>query len=153
MPTHALAGHLAIITASLTVVLALVYALRPDARRGMRMPLLVGVVLNACMTIWATLAGGDLYDQFQAANADVQALTTPHAEQGDWLAVASLVLAILVTVMAFRRLSPQRPTSGAAHAVAASALIVNALVVAWYLATTPGLAMQSVWSHHQIWGG
>ena len=83
----------------------------------------------------------------------MQASTLPHAKQGDWLAVASFFLAVVVVVLVFWRLSPARRAAGTAHAVAVGVLVANAALVAWYTVTTLQLAMRSVWSNHQLWGG
>jgi anaerobic C4-dicarboxylate transporter len=159
MPTHAVAGHLAIISAPVVAVLAFLYALRPGARRMLRLPLLAGVVVNACLTIWATLAGGPLYRELRALAesaepvVDLRTSTLPHAKQGDWLTVASFLLAVVVVVLVFWRLSPARRAAGTAHVVAVGVLVMNAALVAWYTVTTLQLAMRSVWSNHQLWGG
>ena len=157
MPIHAIAGHLALVTAPLAALLALVYAARPEGRGAVRVPLLVAVLLNTGVTIWSATSGSPLYGRLRelagGAAAGFQAQALPHAKRGDLLTLVSLVLAVLVVVLVFRRLAPGRPASGAGHAVAAGTLGIAALLVAWLTASTQWLATQSVWSHHQLWGG
>src|SRR3954447_5929332 len=151
MPIHVVAGHLVIIAAPISVLVALVYALRPAARAGMRWPLLVSAVLSCGLAIWAEDAGSALYDRLEQApvapgRAAQVAQLYAHAKAADLLSVASFVLAVLVVVLVFWRLSPRRTAAGSPHAIAAGLLVVAALAVAWYTADTLVLAMQAVWS-------
>lgn len=149
MPVHVIAGHLVIIAAPLSVLLALVYALWPRARAGVRWPLLVSAVLSFALAVWAEVLGSDLYhrlEQSGSAPPGAVAQAYLHAKAGDLLTVSTLVLAVLVAVLVFWRLSPRRAPAGGPHAIAAGLLVVGALAVAWYTADTLALAMQAVWS-------
>jgi hypothetical protein len=140
MPVHIIAGHLVIITAPISVLVALVYALRPAARAGMRWPLLVSAGLSFGLAIWAEQAGSELYDRLKQAPAASPA--TPdqaaevarayvHAKAGDLLTVTTLVLAVVAVVVAFWPLSPRRTAAGGSHPIAAAVLVIAALAVAW----------------------
>ena len=153
MPVHIVAGHLVIIAAPLSVLLALVYALRPGSRAGMRWPLLISAGLSFGLAVFAEQAGSDLYDRLkQAPGREAEAAQAYlHAKAGDLLTVSTLVLAVLVVVLVFWRLSPSRTAAGGPHAIAAGLLVVGALAVAWYTADTLVLAMQAVWSDQASW--
>jgi hypothetical protein len=151
MPAHVVAGHLVIVSAPIAVLIALVYALRPPARTALRVPLLVSVAANLALAIWAAVAGSQLHQALQASRPDAGhaaelALAHLHAKAGDALTVASLVLAAVAAVLAWRRLSPHRTASGRGHAVAAAVLVLSALAVAWFTVDTIGLALEAVWS-------
>jgi hypothetical protein len=148
MPVHVVAGHLVIIAAPISVLLALVYALRPASRAGMRWPLLVSTALSFALAVWAAIVGSDLYDQMKQTAADPAQIAQAyaHAEAGDLLTVSTLVLAALVVGLVFWRLSPRRTPTGGPHVLAAGLLVVAALAVAWYTADTLALAMQAVWT-------
>jgi hypothetical protein len=151
MPVHVLAGHLVIIAAPISVLLALVYALRPAARAGMRWPLLISAVLSFGLAVWAEQAGSALFDQVKQAPAGpAQAAEIAqaylHVKAGDLLTVTTLVLAVLVVVLVFWRLSPARTAAGGPHRIASGLLVIAALAVAWYTADTLVLGMQAVWS-------
>lgn len=148
MPLHVVAGHLVIIAAPIAVLLALVYALRPAARAGMRWPLLVAAVLTFGLAAWAAVGGSDFYGELKAGAGGPSevARTYLHAKAGDLLTVATLVLAVVVVALVFWLLSPRRAAAGVPHAIAAGALVLSALAVAWYTADTLVLAMEAVWA-------
>jgi hypothetical protein len=151
MPVHVIAGHLVIIAAPISALVALVYALRPAARAGMRWPLLVSTLLSFALAIWAEQAGSELYDRLQQAPATPDhaaevARAYAHAKAGDLLTVTTLVLAVVAVVVVFWRLSPRRTAAGGTHPIAAAVLVLAALAVAWYTADTLALALQAVWS-------
>src|SRR4051794_4015579 len=149
MPVHVIVGHLVIISAPISVLLALVYATRPKARAGMRWPLVVSAVLSFALAVWAEVLGSDLYHQLEQAGPARAGAVAPaylHAKAGDLLTVSTLVLAVLVVGLVFWRLSPRRTATGGPHALAAGLLVVGALAVAWYTADTLALAMQAVWT-------
>src|SRR3954447_17487878 len=151
MPVHVVVGHLVIIAAPISVLVALVYALRPAARPGMRWPLLVSAGVSFGLAVWAEDAGSALFEQLELApvtsgRTGEAAQAYPHAKAADLLSGASFVLAALVVVLVFWRLSPRRTATGGPHAIAAGLLVVAALAVAWYTADTLALAMQAVWA-------
>lgn len=156
MPIHALAGHLVIITAPLTALLALVYAWRPRTRAGMRSPLIVVSALNMALAVWAETAGAALLRQLriaaEAANQELPAITLAHAHQADRLSVASFALSVAVLAFVWRLLSPRR-TRSRGTLVAACVLTACALAIGWFTATTLSDALRSVWAHHTLWQG
>jgi hypothetical protein len=148
MPVHVLAGHLVLLTAPVATLMSLAYALLPRTRGALRWPLLAAVALNCALAIWAAGAGSELYRQLVTApGTPAQA----HAKAGDWLAVASVSVALLSLALVFWRLAPRRPASGVGHAAAVAVLTVSAVAVGSTTVSTLIPALESVWSHHEIW--
>ena len=96
MPVHAAIAHLAVIIAPLTAFVALAYALRPAARRGMRWPLVIGSALSIAAIVWTAEVGGDLLTALKAGAASrgttLPAEVTTHAHGSDVLFLAVLAL-------------------------------------------------------------
>ncbi|GII06011.1 hypothetical protein [Planobispora takensis] len=156
MPVHVLAGHLVIVTAPLTALLALLYAWRPAVRRGLRLPLVAAGVLNLAAALWAEQAGSALYEELTAtarrAGRQLPPTVLSHAHQGDALAVSCFVLAVTVLVVVRRALAPGRERG--TGAIVASGVLSAAVIAVWiFTATTLVQALQAVWSHHTLWQG
>ncbi|GAA2216214.1 hypothetical protein GCM10009850_116830 [Nonomuraea monospora] len=154
MPVHALVGHLVLITAPLTALLAVVYAWRPAARRGMRTPLAMAAVLNLALATWAEGAGSALYDTLQTsarnAGGELPAAALDHAHQGDALTVASFVLLVTVLTVVWRTLAPGRERK-ASGVIASCVLAVAAAAVCWYAGAALIEGLNAVWAQHPGW--
>lgn len=154
MPPHAIAGHLTVIVAPLTAILALVYALRPSARAALRWPLVGVGTLTAGLAVWAEQVGVRLWEQLkEAARAGGQQLPAAvqqHAKGSDALAVAIFVLGVVVLSLVWTVLRPGRPSSAGGR-WAASLLVVTAVAVLVTTGTVLAQAMHAVWSTQGLW--
>lgn len=154
MPPHAVAGHLVIIVAPLTSILALVYALRPSTRRALRWPLVVVGAVTAALVVWAGEVGGDLLDELtrsaQSAGQELPAAVQHHAKGSDALAVAIFVLGVVVLSVVWGLLRPGRPSTTGAR-VAGAVLVVAAVTVLVTTGTVLAQAMEAVWATHGLW--
>jgi uncharacterized membrane protein len=148
MPLHVIAGHLAIVTAPIAALVALVYALVPRVRPRARWPLLAATAVNCALALWASTTGSELYEALGAAPGTT---AHDHAKASEGLAVASLVLLVVAAVLAFWRGAPRRPTAGVVHVATVAALALGAVAVAATTVGTVAPALASVWSHHEIW--
>ena len=152
MPVHAVVGHLVVILAPITALLAIVYAISSRSRSGLRWPLLIGAVLTAGLVVWAGEVGGDLLTRVTAQGAPTEVTAAAaHAKGSDSLSVAVFALLALVLISVLRLLRPGRTGTGpriAAVLVVLSA--VGVLVTTW---TTLSSALAAVWSHHPAWTG
>lgn len=154
MPAHAAIAHLAVIVAPMTALIALVYALRPASRRGMRWPLIIGSLASVIAAFWAGAVGATLYDAL-ASGASAQGATLPaavltHAHGSDTLTLAVVALLLVVLAVVWWVLRPGRAASVGSH-VAAAVLAVAAVVtlVATVLVLTE--ALTAVWTLHPYW--
>jgi hypothetical protein len=152
MPIHAVAGHLVIIFAPITALIAILYAASSPARSGLRWPLLAGAVVTAGLVVWAGEVGGDLLERIKTSGpASEVTAATIHAKDSDALSVAVFVLLAMVLLSVLRLLRPGRTGTGpriAAILLALSAVAV--LVTTW---TSLSSALAAVWSHHPSWIG
>jgi hypothetical protein len=155
MPIHALLGHLVIVTEPITALLALVYAWRPRARAGMRLPLVVFAVLNMLLAYWAGTAGTALLNKLKsaatAANQQLPATVMQHAHNdADALTLATLALLAAVLALVWWLLSPHRP-AGAGTLVGAVILTLCVVAVLWFSTVTLLDGLRSVWAQHTLW--
>ena len=152
MPTHALAGHLAATATPLAAVLALLYALAPRLRRGLRWPALAAAALAEGTCIWAGAAGSDLYRTYvDTVGADALRTTAyVHAKAADDLTIAAGALLIVLLAVVWRPLAPDRPRS-VGQVIAIVLVTLAALATFWTTWTTVSLALESVWAHHTAW--
>lgn len=149
MPAHVVVGHLAVIVAPVAVLLALLYAVRPGARRSLRWPLVGATAATLGLVVWAGEVGGQLLDALEAGGT-LPASVDQHAHGSDAMAVAAFVLAVAVAALVPRLLAPGRP-GASRRTVAAGALAVCALALAATTATTLAQAMTAVWAQHPGW--
>jgi hypothetical protein len=149
MPLHVVIAHLAVIVAPLTALVALTYAVRPPARRGMRWPLVLGAAVSITLTIWAADAGDTLWKSLKTA-AEGRGTTLPptvwaHAHGSDLFTVAVVALAITVLALVWWLLRPGRTQT--VWAVVAAVLLGLAAIATL---VTAGIvldqAMTAVWS-------
>lgn len=149
MPVHAIAGHVVIIVAPLAAVAALLYAWWPQTRAKLRLPLVLLNLVAFGLGCWASIAGSQLFKTLREQGG-VLPVTKTHANLGDALTVALLVLAIAVLALVWWLLAPGRPATVATK-VAAVVLTLCAVAVCWLCVTTLSDAMASVWDHHELW--
>lgn len=154
MPVHAVAGHLVVVAAPVTAILALVYALGPPTRRALRWPLVLTGAVTAGLAVWAGEAGGDLLEQLRAAalaqGERLPAAVQHHAKGSDALTVAIVVLGVVVLSVVWGVLRPGRATTVGAR-VGAALVVVAALAVLVTTGTVLAQAMEAVWSTHGLW--
>jgi hypothetical protein len=151
MPFHVVVAHLAVIVVPLTALVALAYAVRPAARRGMRWPLVVGGAASITLTIWAADAGDTLWKSLKAA-AEARATALPptvwaHAHGSDVFTVSVVALAILVVGFVWWLLRPGR-TQTVWTVIAAVLLGVAAIATLVTTGIVLDQAMTAVWSQH-----
>jgi hypothetical protein len=148
VPIHVVAGESTVIVSLAAAVLAVLYAVRPTARRALRWPLVAAAVVATTLYVWAALAGDELRDRLAAAGPlpdEVEA----HAKGSDNLGLALFLLTVAVLVLVWWLARPGRTGIGAA--VAAAVLVVCAVAVAVTCATTLAEAAQAVWSQQPGW--
>ncbi|WP_273651697.1 hypothetical protein [Cellulomonas fimi] len=154
MPAHAVAGHLVVIVAPLTALLALVYAAAPRTRTALRVPLVAVGAVTFALALWAGAAGGDLLDQLESAAAatgqPLPAEVRAHAKGSDALTVAVVVLGVAVLATVWGVLRPRRPATTGAR-IAAGVVAVAAVAVLVTTATVLTEAMGAVWATHGLW--
>lgn len=150
MPSHVLAGHLVAVLAPFTAAVALVYALRPRARAGMRATLVASAVATMAGLLWAATAGASLLAAVKAnGSAAEAAAATAHAHGSNALAAAALTLLVVVLATVWWVLRPAR--TGVGTSLAAGLLAVCALAVLVTTWLVVGDALTAVWSHHLAW--
>ncbi|SEU32736.1 hypothetical protein [Nonomuraea wenchangensis] len=154
MPPHAVAGHLVIVLAPLTALLALIYAWRPTSRSGTRLPLVVLAALDLALAVWAEQAGSTLYEELLASAKDAGHELPPtvlrHAHLGDALTVCSFALLATALVVVWRVLAPGRGRG--TGAVVASCVLTAAVVgVWWFTGAALVEALHAVWAQHPLW--
>ena len=149
MPTHVIAGHVAAVLAPLAAVMALVYALVPTSRRGMRLPTLVAALGSAAVCLWAAMAGSSLYTQLTATvgQAAARAAAHGHAEDGDSLTIVAIALALSLGVGCWTWLAPDR-RSGVLHWIAVGVVVACAAATLWLTVSAVAGGIASVWTHH-----
>jgi hypothetical protein len=152
MPIHAVVGHLVVILAPITALLALVYAGRHRARPALRWPLVAGSVLTAALVVWAGEVGGTLLDRVKEHGTVAEtAAATAHAKDSDTLALTVFVLLAIVLIAVLRLARPGR--IGTAPRIAAVLLALGAVAVLVTTWTTLSSALAAVWEHHPSWMG
>jgi hypothetical protein len=149
MPLHVVIAHVAVIVVPLTALVALVYAVRPVARRVMRWPLVLGAAASATLTVLAADAGDALWKSLRTA-ADGRGTTLPptvwaHAHGSDVFTVAVVALAILALTLAWWLLRPGR-TQTVWTVLAAVLLGVAAIATLVTTGIVLDQAMTAVWS-------
>lgn len=154
MPFHVVIAHIAVIVAPLTALIALVYAVRPAVRRGMRWPLVVGAAASVTLTVMAADAGETLWKSLKSA-AEARSLTLPvtvwaHAHGSDVFTLSVVALAILAVAFAWWLLRPGR-TQTVWTVVAAVLLSISALATLVTTGIVLAQAMTAVWSQHPLW--
>ena len=149
MPIHAAVGHLVVVLAPLTAVMAFGYAAVPGLRRGLRWPLIGGSASSLGLAVWAGEVGGDLLTELEAAaGGSLPAQVGHHAKGSDALGVALAVLTTVVVVVCWRYLPPGRTGTSRRPAVILTAAGAMVLVTA---ATVLTQAMQAMWATHLWW--
>jgi hypothetical protein len=145
MPIHAVVGHLVVILAPITALLALVYA-------GRHRALVAGSVLTAALVVWAGEVGGTLLDRVKEHGTVAEtAAATAHAKDSDTLALTVFVLLAIVLIAVLRLARPGR--IGTAPRIAAVLLALGAVAVLVTTWTTLSSALAAVWEHHPSWMG
>lgn len=154
MPAHAVAGHVVLIVAPVTALLAFAYALAPRARAALRWPLVLVGAATAGLVIWVGEAGGRLRGELaraaEATGETLPAAVQQHAKGSDALAVAVVALGIVVLSVVWGALRPDRRTGTGAR-VAAGALVLASAAVLVTTATVLVEATRAVWSTHGLW--
>lgn len=149
MPIHVVVAHIAVILAPISALLALAYAIWPDARGRLRWPLLVATAAALTTVIWAGLSGSSLYHSLDAAAKDAGSALPPpvfaHAHGSDLLSLAMVGLAALVAAFVWRLLSPGR-TPDRVGRVAAGVLAVAAVATIIATGLVLAQAIAAVWA-------
>lgn len=153
MPTHVLIAHLAVIVAPVAALIALVYAVRPSSRRGMRWPLVVSGVAAVAISFWASTQGSALYQELTARAAangtELPAAVFAHGHGSDVLLVATFALAVVVLALVWWLLAPGRraPVAGVVAAGVLAVAALGTLGATWVVLEQ---AIQAVWSTNQV---
>ncbi|MCA0307242.1 MAG: hypothetical protein LCH87_07740 [Actinobacteria bacterium] len=149
MPIHVVVAHIAVILAPISALLALAYAIWPDARGRLRWPLLVATAAALTTVISAEVSGSSLYHSLDAAaKRSATALPRPvfaHAHGSGLLSLTVVGLAALVAAFVWRLLSPGR-TPDRAGRVAAGVLAVAALATIIATGLVLAQAIAAVWA-------
>lgn len=128
LPLHPLVVHAAVVLGPLGALTALLYAVVPRARDLLRWPMLVAALVATGSIVAAYVTGRDFLAGRPDLARDPQVLL--HRDRAElllWFAVAFVVVAVLAAWL-HRRTGPVRWLVGGALAVAATAVLVQAVL-------------------------
>ncbi|WP_409484455.1 DUF2231 domain-containing protein [Arsenicicoccus dermatophilus] len=106
LPVHVLVVHAVVVLAPLTALLAVIYALAPRTRLGLRRPLAALAIVTGITGFVAGESGEKL--EHRLGNGG-EAAVHAHAEAGDLLKVLCLLFMLLVLASVLALLKPGRP--------------------------------------------
>lgn len=108
LPIHPLVVHAVVVLAPLSALLAIVYAVKPAWRHGLRWPTVGLTAIAALSAVLATSSGDPLEARVNAgASPAARALVEQHAEAGD-LAATTIYILLGAVVLSVFLLIPAR---------------------------------------------
>lgn len=143
LPVHALVVHAVVVLAPLTALLAVIYAVAPARRLGLRWPLALLAVATGVTGFVAGESGEKLEHRLGGGNATLH----EHTEAGDLLKIACVIFMVLVLLAVFVLLRADRtaPARSPLAIITAVVLVLASVGVCYQTVVTGHTGARAVW--------